>query len=487
MPDPPGQTDGGPPIALSPPTFTRHDGAAKYVESIVRTRPPRESRQRSPGYAAGAWGLLAAGSTIPAGSGLSLGSADLELCRKDYDDPAELVQTGETVTVYNSGDAITASGGDLAVPLLWINGEWSVGTGGGAGGGGFERCDCPEATYEVEVECGPCANAYGPYRMPRYWWFAITGASESDYLGYGAEECPLTECSWLVGSRVLLEYQEGAYDQPCIWYGEGRCMKVEFRFVPGNAPRWQITITDQDDCVLAVYVKPPGELECCGDNGHAIPIEGYGPEGDWTLEPESPCEYSFSLEPHECTCCPEPDTCAAAAPGFVFCTNTDCCYIQDCEITVTVNGLFSPPTNPCTLFDDPCYTADGEDCPHPVGDPGRLSCFTGSPSSPSACGGMNGAYTLSFAGDCEWRFSGVPGGGSKFVAAELALSGYLWTLTLLGEDGQTAVFTSDECIEGDEDGWRCERFVDLCFAEGESTCQAVDPAPNATFTLSLPG
>lgn len=479
MPDPPGQTDGGPPIALTPGTFARHDDAAKYVESIVRTRPPRESRQRSPGYAAGAWALLPAGGSIPAGSGLALGSADLELCRKDYDDPATLVQTGETITVYNPGDAITADA-DLAVPLLWINGEWTVG-GGGAGGFGEDRCDCPEATYEVDVECGECANAYGPYRMPRFWIFTITGAAESAYYGYEAEPCPNTECTWPIGSRLVLEYEDGV---DCTWSGEGRCVNVELTFIPGPPPYWQLTITDHQDCVLAVYVQPDlPEFVCCGSNAHTIPPEGYA-SPDWNpLPAESPCEFAFTLVPHDCTCCPPVQTCSDAAADFVFCTNTDCCYINNCTIVVTVGNLFSPPPIPCGMFDPICYDDDGNDCPFPPGDPGRLSCWASLSDGPTGCGGMNGAYAFTFASDCTWEFSGIPGGGSVQVTGTLTLSGFSWRLELYGENGQIAVFTSDEC----DPDWHCERFVELCFVEGESTCGAVMPAPNATFTLVLPG
>lgn len=111
---------GGPPIALSPETYDRHDQAARYVEEIIRTRAPRPDRSRFPGLAPGAWGLLASGHSITAASGTSLGSGSVNLCDRAGTD------SGESVTVYNAGITISASGGAKIVRLGWTGGDWSV-------------------------------------------------------------------------------------------------------------------------------------------------------------------------------------------------------------------------------------------------------------------------------------------------------------------------------------------------------------------------
>lgn len=384
---------------------------------------------------------------------------------------------------------------DGSAQILWVDPEsygyddapWAVvrlaSSCGGSGDGGpySDRCDCPETEYEVVVECGACTNPYADNRMPKYWRLTITGADESAYYEESAEPCPGTECQWLIGSTFLLENEANEYGNQCVWVGVGRCGSAELRH---TGSFWQLTIFDHADCVLAVYTMADDTaFACCGANDNSD--TGYGYDGgEWQIDDESPCSFAFTLAPHECTCCPEPMDCTTADPGFTFCTSTDCCYLSQCSITVTVGGLFNPTPVPCAQFDPDCYELDGDPCPFPVGDPGRLGCWKGLPGPTTSCGGMNGVYSLDFAEDCTWRFEGVPGGGSTSVVAELVLSGFNWTLALTGATGQVAVFTSDECPG---DPWACERSLTLCWVDAESTCEATSPAPTATFTLNLPG
>lgn len=116
MPDDPA------PVALSPETYARHAAAVDYIENIVRTRAPWPGKSRFPGLASGAWGILATGGSISAASGVTLGSGSVKLC----DRTGAIYPEDETVTVYNAGNAISASGADKIVRLAWTAGEWCV-------------------------------------------------------------------------------------------------------------------------------------------------------------------------------------------------------------------------------------------------------------------------------------------------------------------------------------------------------------------------
>lgn len=111
------------PIALLPATFARHEGAAKYVEGLYKTRVQRHDRGRGPYIKPGAWGLLVDGETITALAGMILGTGTVTLCTQEG---TTLTATGNTVPVVNSGDAIAAAGGDKVVRLAWTEGAWSV-------------------------------------------------------------------------------------------------------------------------------------------------------------------------------------------------------------------------------------------------------------------------------------------------------------------------------------------------------------------------
>ncbi|MFO0892444.1 MAG: hypothetical protein U0790_25295 [Isosphaeraceae bacterium] len=110
------------PIALSPQTYARHAAAVNQVESGIQTRAPRPGSSRARGLAPGARGRLASGGTITAATGLTLGAGDVKLC----DRSGVVYPENETVTVYNAGPAISASGGAKIVRLAWTDGDWCV-------------------------------------------------------------------------------------------------------------------------------------------------------------------------------------------------------------------------------------------------------------------------------------------------------------------------------------------------------------------------
>ncbi|MFO0892445.1 MAG: hypothetical protein U0790_25300 [Isosphaeraceae bacterium] len=115
------------PIFLRPETYARHAAAVRRGESEIRTRAPQPGDSRARGVAPGAWGRLASGDTITAASGTTLGTGQVKLC----DRAGVVYPEDETVTVYNAGDSISASGGAKIVPLEWTGGEWSTCTCGG--------------------------------------------------------------------------------------------------------------------------------------------------------------------------------------------------------------------------------------------------------------------------------------------------------------------------------------------------------------------
>lgn len=116
------QSSNPPPIAFTPETFARHAAVVEYVEGQVQTQAPRASTSRARGVAPGAWGRLASGGTITAASGTTLGSGSVKLC----DRSGTIYPENETVTVYNAGPAISASGGAKIVRLAWTDGDWCV-------------------------------------------------------------------------------------------------------------------------------------------------------------------------------------------------------------------------------------------------------------------------------------------------------------------------------------------------------------------------
>jgi hypothetical protein len=333
------------------------------------------------------------------------------------------------------------------------------------------KCDCQEASYIVEVDCGDCGpyGAYGAYSgysgdgatMPKYWWLTISRSVSTSYAYY--DGCDIA-CEQLNGYRIRMANEEDGYGGPtCSWKGNGgSCVQAELAFTGGT---WQLTIMDKNDCVLAVFNIAPDKFNCCGSNTA------------WAPHVDNACDMTLSVDPDPCTCCPD-TTCPP--DGKPVCSGTDCCLEDcNCHLSVTVQNLATIPGVACTL-DAPsggggCTCDDGTPCT--LGGPGCSSgsCLQNRPTPQASCGGMNGVYGFVWAGDCNWTFKGTPGGGSTKVSATLALSGRQWTLKIYGENGQTAVFQSV--------GWACAQYVPLVFGSG--TCPVAGTPPSASFTLCL--
>ena len=111
------------PIALRPATYARHARAVDRVLGANNARYPYPRRGRTTSASAGCWAVLASGATITAASGLVLGSGTVALADRSG---STLTATEETVTAYNAGDAITASGADKAIKLAWSDGVWAA-------------------------------------------------------------------------------------------------------------------------------------------------------------------------------------------------------------------------------------------------------------------------------------------------------------------------------------------------------------------------
>lgn len=119
---------GGDPIALSPETYAAHEEAVQYVKTMSRTRDPVSRDVRSPGVRASAWAVLAAGATVTAGSGLSLGSGVVKLCDRDGGVPDD----SEDITVANPGASLSGGPGGRIVRLAWTDDEWAISCNGGS-------------------------------------------------------------------------------------------------------------------------------------------------------------------------------------------------------------------------------------------------------------------------------------------------------------------------------------------------------------------
>lgn len=373
------------------------------------------------------------------------------------DDTHTCAEVGTSTSALDSATSGSAQ-------ILWREGgtgvQWAIvrfgSTCGGDSGGSTttpSRCACPEATYEVEADCGLCGGFYGSGQtMPKYWWVVIESSTETSY-AY-SDACTAIECVQLQGLRIRVDNETGAYGAAtCTWSGRGAsCVHAELTVDGSN---WKITVSDSDDCVLAVLRKSIQSFNCCGQNT------------GWTNDPSNSCELQVTLDPDPCTCCPDP-TCPP--DNLPVCTGTDCCLQScNCSINITVSNLFSPSGLPCTFVDTDCVDLDGNPCS--FGDP---NCYKTLPNPTSICGGMNGTYAMTWASNCTWTFRGVPGGiGSTDVAARLTLDGREWVFTLYGAEGQVAVFRTV--------GWECDDFVYMPMLGG--TCAGF--GSSATFTLCL--
>jgi hypothetical protein len=123
------------PRLFTPESFRRHSDAASYALGAIRTNPPFPGRGRFPHAASGAWGILRAGNSVSAASGVTLGTGSVDLCEAD----GTAFSPTEAVTVLNAGPAITATA-DKILPLEWTAGDWSVCECGG--GGTINICGC---------------------------------------------------------------------------------------------------------------------------------------------------------------------------------------------------------------------------------------------------------------------------------------------------------------------------------------------------------
>lgn len=315
-------------------------------------------------------------------------------------------------------------------------------------------CDCPTPPYLIEVDCPPCAVYGYPAKMPRFWDVNLGTPRDNPY---SDSTCPGTPCGDM---PELISIENEGYRANevgnCTWSGRKNCIRAELTLGSEHA---QVTLLDPEDCILAVFRKPIDEFVCCGIN-----------EG-WELVDGSACDMDLTLSPDRCTCCPDCDP----NDNDETCDQEDCCVTQ-CDLSVTVENLCTAPGIPCGQFDDPCYTASGEPCPYPVGDPGRLGCFSvpPGPTPEASCGGMNGGYSFQWIDTCVWLFVGTPSGsGSTRVRARLSMSGKTWLLVIQGEDGQVATFQSD--------GADCNWPITLAFVPSASTCASCGPTPVATL------
>lgn len=126
-------------VIFSPETFAEHDAELSYVRRQSRTREPLGRQKRFPRIIAGAWGKLAAGATITAASGLTLGSGTVKLCDRE----GAVSDDAEDITVANAGGELLGGSEGLLVPLEWTEGEWSV-------------CGCGVGTSFSIWCCSPC-------------------------------------------------------------------------------------------------------------------------------------------------------------------------------------------------------------------------------------------------------------------------------------------------------------------------------------------
>lgn len=168
-----------------------------------------------------------------------------------------------------------------------------------------------------------------------------------------------------------------------------------------NGNYWQLTVTDGQSCVLGIFTMPVADFVCCGTNS------------GWIPNPYNVCDFTPSLAPDPCTCCPpQPPIQCPPANGDPVCNSLPCC-VDGCLIIVRVAGL--PSTGPGECWPvGPCYDQgfttlpDGTVCNYwpgpecfPSIDP-FVPCTTDWPPVINQCDQMNGVYYLSWTSDCLW-------------------------------------------------------------------------------------
>lgn len=282
------------------------------------------------------------------------------------------------------------------------------------------RCDCPEAEYEVRVNCGSCASEFGlPRKMPKYWRLTIGSASLRD----GEAECGLTCASAASAGRIKLTHVGG-----CTWEGKNGCVFAELTSI--SEDEWQLTLTDREDCVLAVLTTD--NFACCGVTS------------SWTVSEGSTCDVSVSLAPHECTCCPPEFECPGDPDEGEIVTCPEVCCQDACTLTARWNA-----------------SCVGTTCPEPPG-----SCV------PEPTCTSSGEQEMKWIGGCEWY------GESETQSAS-------WTKQ---EDGSwklviTVIVNNNTCtFVFNANEWECLDSPTLERA-AESMCQtgtltaSIDPIP----------
>lgn len=175
---------GGDPVLLNPSTFARHSRAVERVLGDNHSVPPRQGRGRTTHPSVGAWGYLASGHTISAGSGLSLGGGTVTLCSRSG---GALTADGEDVPVLNSGATVT---GPKSLALEWTDGSWAV---------------CPPCTPVSTPDCFFCQPCQLPTKDLGYSYSGVAPLSPvpgSGSLSYDSDTDVWTSGSFAGGYTV---------------------------------------------------------------------------------------------------------------------------------------------------------------------------------------------------------------------------------------------------------------------------------------------
>jgi hypothetical protein len=376
MPD-----EGG--VVFSPETFAEHDGALSYARRLSRTRGPLGRRKRYPSIIPAAWGLLSAGGTITAASGLTLGSGTVKLCDRE----GAVAEEAEGIDVANAGGELTGGTSGAIVPLEWTDGEWST-------------CGCVEGAPPTGIFCGQPCEACGPvvYFAP-------------------GEDGTVTDDT---GTHPLL-FEGGGF-----WNDIGGEPQVMY----GTAPiPWTATVasTDPDtfECVVESGTVYYGwGISCLGlEGGGAAMVVWFSGIGGIRCGPDEACisYYSKTFGP--------PGTLGELTNMFQGSSDPTC---DGTAMTAVSSGWvrpdFDPPANFCHNADPWPITAATFAIPLEV--PGDKVCCNscGLPKSDLLLTiGTGSPHTMDFDPDTEtWRWA------SGATVVTLSCSGGFATLTGMG-------------------------------------------------------
>lgn len=362
------------------------------------------------------------GSGIAARSGVVPGSA---ACNVVTWDGTDLSVETETETVRNLYG--TAFDSDTYIWCArWLGEMWALAHLPGGEGGGpapLGRCECPEETYEVEInQCGSCYD-----EMPKYWWVDIKEVYGNHE---GGTPCTGTPCldAILKNQRIRLVNVPDPITGvgTCEWLGQnGSCLFAQLVNQP-ESDRWRLRIYDKNDCIVFEDFVADADFECCGHNVFDT--------SDLVLT-SGACDLVVHLDADPCTCC---ESVICPPPGEPICADSPCCVASLCSVWI---GLFSLGTNSEAPAINDCVS-------------------------------MNGVFYLDWVGGCTWEYRAEhPLPNTVHVERiTLVLSGLTWRLEAQGGSGQIAVFENDE-------DWDCVMYtpdaqVELQFRDAESTCPA---------------